>query len=195
MFALSRRFGALADRYGPRFFMGAGPLVAAAGIFLLLGVGIQPSYVGEVLPAMVVFSLGLALTVAPLVATVLADADVSDAGIASAINNAVARIGGLLAIAVLPAAAGITVGGSGVDLDSGLDMAMLISGAASALCYAMLFAYEKEVMASFTRTDGWYPALPVLTAFVFSFAHGAFTAYFWEVLGVKARPARTDPEE
>jgi hypothetical protein len=72
---------------------------------------------------------------------------------------------------------------------------MLLSGAASALCYVLLFAYEKEVMAAFTRTDGWYPALPVLTAFVFSFAHGAFTAYFWEVLGVKARPARVELEE
>ena len=72
---------------------------------------------------------------------------------------------------------------------------MLLSGAASALCYVVLFAYAKEVMASFTRTDGWYPALPVLTAFVFSFAHGAFTAYFWEVMGVKARPARVELEE
>jgi EmrB/QacA subfamily drug resistance transporter len=101
MFVLSRRFGALADRYGPRFFMGVGPLVAAAGIFLLLGVGMQPSYVSEVLPAMVVFSLGLSLTVAPLVATVLADADESDAGIASAINNAVARVAGLVGVSVV----------------------------------------------------------------------------------------------
>jgi EmrB/QacA subfamily drug resistance transporter len=101
MFVLSRRFGALADRYGPRFFMGAGPLVAAAGIFLLLGVGMRPSYVSEVLPAMVVFSLGLSLTVAPLVATVLADADESDAGIASAINNAVARVAGLVGVSVV----------------------------------------------------------------------------------------------
>jgi len=67
--------------------------------------------------------------------------------------------------------------------------AMLASGAASALCYALLFANEKEVMAAFTRTDGWYPALPVLTAFLFSLAHGAFTGYFWEVMGVVARPA------
>jgi len=66
---------------------------------------------------------------------------------------------------------------------------MLVWGAASALCYAALFAYEKEVMEAFTRTDGWYPALPVLTAFLFSLVHGAFTGYFWEVLGVVARPA------
>jgi hypothetical protein len=66
---------------------------------------------------------------------------------------------------------------------------MLATGAASALCYGLLFANEAEVMAAFTRTDSWYPALPVLTAFVFSLAHGAFTGYFWEVLGVVARPA------
>jgi hypothetical protein len=64
---------------------------------------------------------------------------------------------------------------------------MLLSGAASVLCYTVLFTYEKEVMLLFTRTDGWYPVLPVLTAFVFSLAHGAFTAYFWEVMGVQAR--------
>lgn len=67
---------------------------------------------------------------------------------------------------------------------------MFLSGAASGLCYGLLFAYEKEVMAAFTRTDGWYPALPVLAAFVFSIAHGAFTGYFWEVLGVVARPSQ-----
>ena len=67
--------------------------------------------------------------------------------------------------------------------------ALLASGGASALCYFALFAHEKEVMAAFTRTDGWYPLLPVLTAFVFSFVHGAFTGYFWEVLGVVARRA------
>lgn len=70
--------------------------------------------------------------------------------------------------------------------------AMLASGAASALCYALLFAYEKEVMAAFTRADGWYPALPVLTAFLFSLVHGAFTGYFWEVMGVVARPANKE---
>lgn len=101
MFALSRRFGALADRYGPRLFMGAGPLIAAAGILLLLRVGMHPSYVADLLPALLVFALGLSLTVAPLTATVLADADESDAGIASAVNNAVARVAGLLGISVV----------------------------------------------------------------------------------------------
>ncbi len=108
MFALSRRFGALADRYGPRLFMGAGPLIAASGILLLLRVGMEPSYVAELLPALLLFSLGLSLTVAPLVATVLADVDESDAGIASAINNAVARVAGLVGVSLV----GVVVAGT-----------------------------------------------------------------------------------
>ena len=94
MFLLSRRFGMLADRLGPRLFMGLGPLVAAGGVLLLLRVGMHVSYWTDLLPALLVFSLGLSMTVAPLTATVLADADESDAGIASAINNAVARVAG-----------------------------------------------------------------------------------------------------
>jgi ribose/xylose/arabinose/galactoside ABC-type transport system permease subunit len=75
-------------------------------------------------------------------------------------------------------------------------LGLIVSGVASALCYGALFAYQKEVMAALTRTDGWYPLLPVLTAFVFSLAHGAFTGYFWEVLGVRARmPAKPEIEE
>jgi EmrB/QacA subfamily drug resistance transporter len=101
MFAVSRRFGALADRYGPRLFMGAGPLIAAAGILLLLRTGINTSYATDVLPAILVFSLGLSMTVAPLTAAVLADADETDAGIASGINNAVARVAGLVGVSVI----------------------------------------------------------------------------------------------
>jgi EmrB/QacA subfamily drug resistance transporter len=101
MFFLSRRFGALADRYGPRLFTGAGPLVSGAGILLLLRTGLHTSYLSDVLPAMLVFALGLALTVSPLVATVLADADEGDAGIASAVNNAVARVAGLIGVSVV----------------------------------------------------------------------------------------------
>ena len=101
MFALSRRFGALADRHGPRLFMGVGPLVAAVGILLLLRTGLDTSYLTDVLPAMLVFALGLSMTVAPLTATVLADAEESDAGIASAINNAIARVAGLIGVSFL----------------------------------------------------------------------------------------------
>jgi EmrB/QacA subfamily drug resistance transporter len=108
MFLFSRRAGALADRHGPRLFMGFGPLIAAAGILLLLRVGMHPSYLVDLLPALVVFSVGLTLTVAPLTATVLADADETDAGIASAINNAVARVAGLVGVAVV----GVVVAGT-----------------------------------------------------------------------------------
>jgi EmrB/QacA subfamily drug resistance transporter len=108
MFALSRRFGALADRLGPRLFMGGGPLIAAAGIVLLLRVGRHVSYGTDLLPALLVFGLGLSLTVAPLTATVLADADESDAGIASAVNNAVARVAGLAGVSAI----GVVVAGS-----------------------------------------------------------------------------------
>jgi len=108
MFALSRRFGALADRYGARLFMGAGPLIASAGILLFLRTGMDTSYVRVLLPALLVFSVGLSMTVAPLTATVLADADQSDAGIASAINNAIARVAGLVGISVI----GVVVAGT-----------------------------------------------------------------------------------
>ena len=64
---------------------------------------------------------------------------------------------------------------------------LIASGIVSGALYLLLYVYEREIMAAFTRTDGWFPALPVLAALVFSFAHGAFTGYFWEVLGIKAR--------
>jgi EmrB/QacA subfamily drug resistance transporter len=103
MFALSRRAGRMADRYGPRFFMGAGPLIAAAGMLLMLRVQANVNYVSQLLPALLVFALGLSLTVAPLTATVLADADEHNAGLASGINNAIARIAGLIGVAALGA--------------------------------------------------------------------------------------------
>ena len=104
LFSLSRRFGALADRYGPRLFMGLGPLVAAAGLLLFQRVNTHVDYAAEVLPALLVFSLGLAMTVAPLTAAVLAGVREQQAGIASAVNNAVARVAGLLGTAGVGAA-------------------------------------------------------------------------------------------
>jgi MFS family permease len=103
MFTLSRYTGRLADRYGPRLFMGGGPLIAAAGLALLTRLGPHVDYVTDLLPAIVVFALGLALTVAPLTSTVLADADERNAGIASGVNNAVARVAALLGIAAIGA--------------------------------------------------------------------------------------------
>jgi EmrB/QacA subfamily drug resistance transporter len=109
MFLLSRRFGALADRFGPRFFMGAGPLVAAVGLLLFQRVGVKAGYVGEVLPALLVFSLGLSMTVAPLTAAVLAGSE-HEAGIASGVNNAIARVAGLLGTAAVGAAVATSFG-------------------------------------------------------------------------------------
>ncbi|MGH2834619.1 MAG: DHA2 family efflux MFS transporter permease subunit [Solirubrobacteraceae bacterium] len=114
MFACSKRFGALADRHGPRFFMGAGPLLAACGLLLFQRIGVHVDYVTDVLPGILLFSLGLAMTVAPLTAAVLAGVERGQAGIASAVNNAVARVAGLLGTA----AVGAAVAGSFV---SGLD--------------------------------------------------------------------------
>ncbi len=103
MFFLSRRFGKLADRFGPRFFMGVGPLVAAAGLLLFQATGVKAEYLSEVLPALLIFSLGLSMTVAPLTAAVLAGSE-KEAGIASGVNNAIARVAGLLGTAAVGAA-------------------------------------------------------------------------------------------
>ncbi len=103
MFLLSRRFGALADRFGPRFFMGAGPLVGAGGLLLFQMTGARADYLSEVLPPLLIFALGLSMTVAPLTAAVLAGSE-KEAGIASGVNNAVARVAGLLGTAAVGAA-------------------------------------------------------------------------------------------
>jgi EmrB/QacA subfamily drug resistance transporter len=109
MFLLSRRFGALADRFGPRFFMGVGPLIGAVGLLLFQRVGLKAGYVSEVLPALLVFSLGLSMTVAPLTAAVLAGSE-HEAGIASGVNNAIARVAGLLGTAAVGAAVATSFG-------------------------------------------------------------------------------------
>jgi EmrB/QacA subfamily drug resistance transporter len=108
MLLLSARSAALAQRIGPRPQMTVGPLVCAAGVLLLARLDQGSSYASGVLPAVSVFGLGLAISVAPLTAAVLAAAEENRAGIASGVNNAVARAAGLLAVATLPLTAGIT---------------------------------------------------------------------------------------
>ncbi|MEX2195730.1 MAG: MFS transporter [Thermoleophilaceae bacterium] len=117
LFLLSRRFGALADRIGSRVLMTAGPLVSGIGALLFLRVGEEAAYVADVLPAVVVFGLGLAMTVAPLTATVLGAVEQRHAGVASGVNNAVARVAGLMAIAAVGA---IVSAGFGSKLDERL---------------------------------------------------------------------------
>lgn len=103
MFLFSRRIGRLADRFGPHLFMAGGPLLAGAGLLLLQRVGADPDYATDLLAPLLIFSAGLVACVTPLTATVLADADESNAGIASGVNNAIARVASLLAVAALGA--------------------------------------------------------------------------------------------
>jgi len=134
MLAFSARAGALAERIGPRIPLTVGPLVIALGLLAMLRIEPGDSYLTAVLPAVVVFGLGLTLVVAPVTATVLAAADERHAGIASGVNNAVARVAGLLAVAVLPAVAGLT-GESFYDpakMTAGFHTAMLVCAALAA---------------------------------------------------------------
>lgn len=104
---LSSRMGALAQRIGPRIPMAVGPAVAAVGVLLMGRVGPGASYVADVLPATTVFGLGFAILIAPLTTAVLAAVETRHAGIASGVNNAVARAAGLLAVAALPLVTGL----------------------------------------------------------------------------------------
>ena len=98
--ALSSYFGALAGKYGPRLFMGLGPIIGGIGYLLLMfGIGDDVNYWTQVLPGVVVFALGLTMTVAPLTAAILGSIPTEESGIGSAINNAISRIAGLIAIA------------------------------------------------------------------------------------------------
>jgi EmrB/QacA subfamily drug resistance transporter len=131
MLLLSATSGRVAARIGPRLQMGVGPVVVGCGLALLSRIGSDSAYVSGVLPAVLVFGLGLAVTVAPLTATALSSAPEEHAGLASAVNNDVARIGGLVAVAVLPALSGIS--GSAylhpAALADGFRTATLIGGA------------------------------------------------------------------
>ncbi len=113
MFFLSSRFGALAGTYGPRLFMTMGPLIAALGFVLMLGVGEHFNYWSGLLPGILLFGLGLSITVAPLTTAVLGSIDPSHAGVGSAVNNAIARIAGLIAVALV----GIFIGPH-IDLEA-----------------------------------------------------------------------------
>jgi MFS family permease len=120
---LSSRFGSLAGRWGPRLFMTAGPLVMAGGTLLLLTVSEDFTYWWQMLPAMIVMGFGLALTVSPLTTAILGAIDSARSGIASAVNNAVARVAGLLTIAMI----GLIVG-EALDLN-GFHRAAIVTAA------------------------------------------------------------------
>ncbi|WP_350279279.1 MFS transporter [Kribbella sp. HUAS MG21] len=134
MLALSGYAGGLSDRIGARIPMTVGPLLMAGGFLLMLRIDTGTSYVTAVLPGVVLLGLGLVATVAPLTATVLSSVEDHHAGIASGVNNAVARSAQLMAVAAIPMAAGIT-GDSyrdAVAFHNGFGVALWISAALAA---------------------------------------------------------------
>ena len=122
MFFLSSRFGALSGKYGPRLFMALGPIIGALGFLAMLWVDSSVSY-WALLPGIIVFGVGLSITVAPLTSAILGAIDDAQAGIGSAINNAVARIAGLLAIAAIG-----PIIGAQLDLDGFYRAVMVTAG-------------------------------------------------------------------
>jgi EmrB/QacA subfamily drug resistance transporter len=146
MWLLSPRMGALGVRIGPRLPMTVGPLVCAVGAVLLAGIDSSSPYVTAVLPGIVLFGLGLSVTVAPLTTTALAAAPDRLAGVASGVNNAVARIAGLLAVAVIPLAAGV-----GASLTDPVTL-QPANRAAMVLCAGLLAAGALVSLATIPRT-------------------------------------------
>ena len=126
MFVLSPKFGALSGKYGPRLFMGLGPIVIGLGFLALLRVDESVNYVSQILPAIIIIGLGLSTTVSPLTSAVLGSIDSKNAGIGSAVNNAVSRIAGLIAIAFLGVIIGPTVTLSGFHTGA-VTMAILLT--------------------------------------------------------------------
>jgi len=135
LLVFSARAGALAQRVGPRAPLTLGSLAMALGLVSMTAIDPGDAYVTSVLPAAAIFGAGLALVVAPVTATVLAAAETRHSGIASGVNNAVARVGGLLAVAVLPVVAGLT-GEDFYDpaaMTDGFHIAMLVCAGLAAL--------------------------------------------------------------
>ncbi len=128
MLLLSARMGAIAQKTGPRLPMTIGPAIAAVGLALLGQIEAGDKYVTAVLPGVLLFGLGMSMTVAPLTAAVLGAVEERHLGIASATNNAVARLAGLLSVAIIPSIAGFELTGEGSSLP-GYPMAMWISAA------------------------------------------------------------------
>jgi EmrB/QacA subfamily drug resistance transporter len=131
---LSPYAGQLGQRIGARIPLTVGPIVAGVGVFLLSRVDAGDSYVSDVLPGVMVLGTGMAITVAPLTAAVLGSVGVDLAGVASGVNNAVARFAGMLAVAALPGLAGFATSGSIADsIDSGYETALRIAAVCTAL--------------------------------------------------------------
>ncbi|MBJ7341349.1 MAG: MFS transporter [Mycolicibacterium sp.] len=142
-FLLARRFGTLAGRHGPRVYMAVGPLIAAAGFLLLTTARAPFDFWTQMLPGLVVFGVGLSVTVSPLTAAVLAAVDPDESGIGSAVNNAVSRVAGLIAVAF--AGVIVSMGRSSDEIAStAMDFAGFRQGSAAV---AVLFAVAGLVSA------------------------------------------------
>ena len=129
LIALSAFFGRLSGRVGSRLLMTAGPSVAAGGFLLMLRIGADADYLTEVLPAVAVFGLGMSITVAPLTATILGAVESARSGIASAVNNAVSRVAGLVAVALAGSAGGAMSEVAGFHELAGAAAIALVAGA------------------------------------------------------------------
>jgi hypothetical protein len=128
MFFFSSRFGALSGKHGPRLFMAVGPIIAGLGTLYMLMAKVPTNYWTELLPGILLFSLGLSITVAPLTSAILGSIKSSQAGIGSAVNNAAARIAGLLAIAMIGLFVGKTIDQDGFYIGIIFCSALLIAG-------------------------------------------------------------------
>jgi EmrB/QacA subfamily drug resistance transporter len=162
LLVLSPRMGKLAQRTGPQLPMTVGPLVMAGGMLLLSRIGEGSGYLTAVFPGISVFGLGLAITVGPLTAAVLAAVDDRHLGVGSAFNNAVARAAGMLAVAVLPSIAGIDAHDlNPAQLAGGFDTAMVVS---AALCAAggviALLTIRRSVAVQITTTPAGHACAP-----------------------------------
>jgi EmrB/QacA subfamily drug resistance transporter len=140
LFLLSGRSSALAQRIGPRLQLTGGPLLASAGLLLLADLGADAVWLTDVLPGSVLFALGISAFVAPLTATVMASADPDHVSVASGVNNALARTAALAALAVVPAASGLSAAMGDAEVTSAFRRAMLLAagGAASAAVCAFV---------------------------------------------------------
>jgi EmrB/QacA subfamily drug resistance transporter len=158
MLLFSSRAGRLSARIGPRLPMSLGPLVCAAGLLLTLRIGPDASYLRDVLPGVALFGAGLALMVAPLTATVLAAVEDRHAGVASGVNNAVARAAGLIAVSALPAVAGLTGDdyADPVALDAGFTRGIVVA-AALLVVGAVIAAASIRNVRSVGPTDSYCP--------------------------------------
>lgn len=180
MLLFSARAGALAQRVGPRLPLTIGPLVIAVGLLMMTLISPGDSYVSSVLPAVIVFGIGLTFVVAPVTATVLAAAEARHAGIASGINNAVSRVAGLFAVAIFPLIGGLT-GDAFYDpasMTDGFHTAMVAAAVLSALGGLIAWlTIDPRVLATEPEPGGDTPARLAMD-------------YECAVAGAPLRPAR-----